>query len=152
MIEMYIKKGCYVKRSGLRRGMNYYIVFTWNRWWIFGECGARPCKNSLNYWLFCTTSGGGAAYNIQQGARASNEFTIEMHGILSAIVRATQKPDRNGEIKRILDFSIKILFGKNSRHARAFHNARIALLSFYFFNAIHWYGCKGGIFDVIAQW
>lgn len=55
---MYIKKSCYVKHAGLTRGMNYYIVFTWNRWWIFGECGARPCKNSLNYWLFCTTSVG----------------------------------------------------------------------------------------------
>lgn len=41
---MYIKKGCYVKRVGLGRGMNYYIVFTWNRWWIFGECGVGRVK------------------------------------------------------------------------------------------------------------
>lgn len=145
---MYIKKGCYVKRVGLGRGMNYYIVFTWNRWWIFGKCGAWPCKNSLNYWVFCTTSGGAAAHGIQHDA--SNEFTIEMHGILSAIVRATQKRGRNGEIKRILDFSIKILFSKNSRHARAFHNACVALLRFHFFGAIR-YGCKSGVSDVMAR-
>lgn len=120
---MYIKKGCRVKRAELARGMNYYVVFAWTRRWIFGECGARPCKNSLNYWLFCTTSGGGgAAPDIQ--CDVGNEFTIEMHGILSAIVRAARKPGRNGEIKRILDFSIKILFSRNSRHACAFHNAR----------------------------
>lgn len=57
---MYIKKGCRVKRAELAHGMNYYVVFAWARWWVFGECGARPCKNSLNYWLFCTTNGGGS--------------------------------------------------------------------------------------------
>lgn len=133
---MYIKKGCRVKRAELAHDMNYYVVFAWTRWWIFGECGARPCKNSLNYWLFCTTSsGGGAAPDIQRDA--SNEFTVEMHGILSAIVRAARKPGRNGEIKRILDFSIKILF-RNSRHACAFHNARVVLrLCFRFFGILY---------------
>lgn len=69
---------------------------------------------------------------------ANNEFTIEMHGILSTIVRTARKPGRNGEIKRILDFSIKILFSRNSRHAHAFHNARIALLRFRFSDAIQY--------------
>jgi hypothetical protein len=47
---------------------------------------------------------------------------------------------RSGEIKRILDFSIKILFSRNSRYARAFYNVRtMALLRFLFpgVNATH---------------
>jgi len=67
---------------------------------------------------------------------ANNEFTIEMHGILCTIVRVTRKLGRNGEIKRILDFSIKILFSRNSKHACAFHNARVALWRFRFFGTM----------------
>lgn len=100
------------------------------------------------HWIIGFSVQRAATYDIQYDA--SNEFTIEMHGILSTIVRATQKPGRNGEIKRILDFSIKILFSRNSRHADAFHNARVALLRFHFFGAIR-YECKSGISDVIAR-
>lgn len=137
---MHIKRGCRVKRAGLAHDMNYYVVFAWNRWWIFGSAMLDRVKI---HWIigFSVQRAAVAAAAALASASASvpdihrdanNEFTIEMHGILSTIVRTARKPGRNGEIKRILDFSIKILFSKNSRHAHAFHNARIALLRFRF--------------------
>lgn len=141
--DVCILNGVVAKRAALTRGMNYYVVFVWNRWWIF--CGVwcvlslplSPCKNSLNYWLFCTTNEHGwrgptSRYSVRARRRPAER--IHYRNARHTFRDCSDHAGRNGEIKRILDFSIKILFGWNSRHARAFHKARArSALAFPFF-------------------